>query len=367
MPGLRGDPFLTSLPLPSPSLLTEATYRIFASSSFQPNFDFNAASYRPPVVTPTSAIPGLNKTSSDMYERRSSLSFEPFLRLQTPAGLKPESSEASSYFSDVSTAVTPPLSATLSDSSNEHSAHSPEQRFVPNPEFTGFSGEQQKLSSAEETTFPMVMLNSTSYASALHSMVSKSDKLLPASLNRTAGPAAKSLALWQHLKASTRAPKDLANDGSIMWSSMPANMLPTTEQQRVPHHRCIDLGLPWASVRSRLLDLAQTDRLCLNEFLLDILLSLVLPDQRPSFYVYGDDPYDPECWELSASFAAKWSGIFDESILRRSNWWRRQRGLAPHSLPDNSDVRNRLGTGSTDESSRIWTAAFPSLPLSAHL
>lgn len=376
VPGLRGDPFLTSLPLPSPSLLTEATYRLFASSSFQPGFDFNASSsFRPPVATPTSVIPGglgLNKNGGDFLERRSSLSFEQYLRSQTPSGPKGESSEASSYFSDVATAVTPPLSAAPSDSSQEHNVHTPEQQHIANPDSTATLGDQQKAF-IDSTLLPMVMLNSMSYASALQLMVQRSDKGMPACSDRASSTAAKSLALWQHLRASSPSLRaHLTQDNDIVWSSLPDNMQPTMEQQRYPHHRCIDLGLPWASVRSRLLELAQTDRICLGEFLLDILLSLVLPEQQPSFYVYGDDPHDPESWEVSPSFAAKWSGLFDQSILRRSNWWRRQRGLSPLSLPTPSGnvsecVRQRLGTGSMDESSRIWTTAFPSLPLSAHL
>lgn len=375
---LRGDPFLTSLAMPSPSMLTEATYRFYMPSPSQTAVDANAATaFRPTMLTPTSAVSdgaGLSKTGSDLYDRRSSLSFELILRSETPMGPKAGSAEPTSYFSDVSTSVTPPLSTTLSDSSQEHSVSTPESRRTSSSKTSGDNaGTQAATDNAmiEESisTFPIVMFNTMSYASALRLMVSKADKRPPTHVDWTTGPYSSSLALWQHLKVLSRSLQvsadPLQNDG-IMWSNMPENMLPTQEQQQhCSHHRCIDLGLPWPSVRSALLRLAQNNRLCLDEFLLDIFLSLVLPTQQPSFYVYGDDPYDTEAWELSPTFAAKWGGLFEASIIRRSSWWRRQRGLPAHTVTHTDNAR--LGTGSLDESSRIWATAFPSIPLRTHL
>ncbi|UZJ53733.1 hypothetical protein CBS101457_003053 [Exobasidium rhododendri] len=50
---------------------------------------------------------------------------------------------------------------------------------------------------------------------------------------------------------------------------------------------------------------------------------------EPAFHIWGDDPMDEEAWEVSETFAQKWWFLLDDKILRRTAWWRRQRGLPP--------------------------------------
>ncbi|SPO26107.1 uncharacterized protein UTRI_02382 [Ustilago trichophora] len=114
-----------------------------------------------------------------------------------------------------------------------------------------------------------------------------------------------------------------------------------TQQLLYPHRAFIDACLPWAAVRSRLLKHALTNPVCEEELALDLLLSILSPDETvASFTVYGDDILDPEAWELSQHMLNKWWGLFDDSAIRRSNWWRRQRGLKDLVIPVSTGTTN---------------------------
>lgn len=97
---------------------------------------------------------------------------------------------------------------------------------------------------------------------------------------------------------------------------------------------------------------------------MDLLLSVLSSDESvSSFRVYGDDVLEPEAWELSEAMLTKWWGLFDDSIMRRTNWWRRQRGLAALSVPTPSETANQyeqqgLGTGSLDQVHHLATSLF---------
>uniref|UniRef100_V5EXE0 Uncharacterized protein n=2 Tax=Kalmanozyma brasiliensis (strain GHG001) TaxID=1365824 RepID=V5EXE0_KALBG len=159
--------------------------------------------------------------------------------------------------------------------------------------------------------------------------------------------------------------KGLVFDPAITWDSLPPSMLPCTEQLLYPHRAFLDACLPWPSVRSRLLKHALTNPVAEEEFALDLLLSILSTDEAlSSFTVYGDDVLDPEAWEVSQRMVSKWWGLFDDSILRRSNWWRRQRGETELVLPTATDdtanecERQGMGTGSLDEANRIAALLF---------
>ncbi|GAC98142.1 hypothetical protein PHSY_005731 [Pseudozyma hubeiensis SY62] len=173
------------------------------------------------------------------------------------------------------------------------------------------------------------------------------------------------LQLHGKLDAQTETSKGLVFDAAINWDTMGSNMLPTTEQLLYPHRAFIDACLPWPAVRTRLLKHALTNPVCEEEFALDLLLSILSPDEAlSSARVYGDDVLDPEAWELSERMWTKWWGLFDDSIIRRTNWWRRQRGLGCLVYPQstyagNDSVRQGLGTGSLDEVYRLATTHLP--------
>lgn len=101
-----------------------------------------------------------------------------------------------------------------------------------------------------------------------------------------------------------------------------------------------------------------------EEFALDLLLSVLSSDEAlASFRVLGDDVFDPEAWELGERMVAKWCGFFDDAVLRRSNWWRRQRGLDELAFPATDEnasesERQGLGTGSLDEVHRLAASLF---------
>lgn len=115
---------------------------------------------------------------------------------------------------------------------------------------------------------------------------------------------------------------------SMNWDKVPVNMYPTDYQVRISHHPFIDVGFPWPQVRSKILTLIESgviddDELCEDTF------KAGLPgadNQNPAFYIWGDDAMDEAAWEVGENFAMKWWFILDETIILRTNWWRRQRG-----------------------------------------
>lgn len=147
-------------------------------------------------------------------------------------------------------------------------------------------------------------------------------------------------------------PLDKFLRGDINWTLLGANMLPTIEQWNRAHRLFIDICLPWPAVRSRLLLHSVSFPICETEFALDILLSVLSPEDRfSSFHVHGDHIFDPDAWEVSDRMLTTWWGIFDEAVLKSTNVWRRKRGLPDFSFLQLRDGRNHfehvgLGTGS---------------------
>lgn len=108
---------------------------------------------------------------------------------------------------------------------------------------------------------------------------------------------------------------------------IPANMQPTDLQRTVEHHPYIDVAYPWPVMRDRILLLMDV------AFDEDELCHWTLHAQErvgePAFTIWGDDLMDESAYELSESFVKTWWFLLDQSIVRRTNWWRRQRGMAP--------------------------------------
>ncbi|KAK9368736.1 hypothetical protein V1509DRAFT_639479 [Lipomyces kononenkoae] len=97
--------------------------------------------------------------------------------------------------------------------------------------------------------------------------------------------------------------------------ALPLPLVPTKQQQIVPHKPYIDV-LPWPSVRDRILN----SLAAINEP--ELIHDLILGDLK----VWGSRPWDPAGWEVGPEFARKWWFLLDDSIMHTTNFWRGQRG-----------------------------------------
>lgn len=307
MVGMHSDPLLLNQALPSPSVLPPplASHSMPSSTMFM-NFEPMAP------VEPTA-------------------SFDYLLRLPSTPSSASDCSEAASYPSTDSRSSVP-----FDKAISEHVARAEPQLSQPTRS---------------------VAITSLSFASVAQAIASRfglahNGDGLRGLLSR--------LELFSKSGSSDLEPaKGLVFDAGIDWDSLSSNMLPTTEQLLYPHRAFLDACLPWPAVRSRLVKHALAQPVCEEELALDLLLSILSTDEGvASFHVYGDDVLDPEAWELSERMLQKWWGLFDDSILRRTNWWRRQRGLTELSMPaptnsSNAFERQGLGTGSLDQAHRL--------------
>lgn len=129
----------------------------------------------------------------------------------------------------------------------------------------------------------------------------------------------------------------------VDWSTVPENMHPTARQMLSIHHPIIDAAFVWPSVRDRVLSLPgpMVDEICYDMIISSMLSGGEENDDDnkvaagdPPFIVWGqdDDAMDPDSWEVSEKFVRHWAFLFDQSIINRSNWWRKRRGLPPLQL-----------------------------------
>lgn len=95
--------------------------------------------------------------------------------------------------------------------------------------------------------------------------------------------------------------------------TLPPPIVPTVQQQMVPHKPYVDM-LPWSSLRDRILNSLTT----INE--LEFVLDMA------DFKVWGSTPWDPMAWEVGPEFARKWWFLMDDGIMHATNFWRAQRG-----------------------------------------
>lgn len=111
------------------------------------------------------------------------------------------------------------------------------------------------------------------------------------------------------------------------WENVSENMKPTDIQLSVEHHPYIDVAFPWKSMRDKII--------LLSEILFEpqnLCIAAMYGDQatgEQAFKIWGDDPSNEMTWEISESFIHQWWFLIDKSILRQTNWWRRQRGEKP--------------------------------------
>jgi hypothetical protein len=104
------------------------------------------------------------------------------------------------------------------------------------------------------------------------------------------------------------------NVGAII-CTLPAPIVPTIQQQVVPHRTYVDV-LPWASLRDRILNSLAV----INE------AELIGDITSGELKVWGSTPWDPMGWEVGPDFARKWWFLMDDAVMRTTNFWRAQRG-----------------------------------------
>lgn len=123
----------------------------------------------------------------------------------------------------------------------------------------------------------------------------------------------------------------------VKWDTIPETMYPTALQLVEEHHPFIDISFVWPTVRDKVLTLLKNgldeDAICT-----DMMMGGLLPGAEPSFMVWGNDTMDVDSWEVSERFATKWWFLFEPEIIKRTNWWRKQRGLHPIRIDFSRDA-----------------------------
>lgn len=149
---------------------------------------------------------------------------------------------------------------------------------------------------------------------------------------------------------------------TLRWHVVPDNMQPSTLCGAVPHHPFVDLSFPWPVVRDKILAAATCGLLNEHTLCVDIWPgdSYQESGAEPPYWVHGDDAFDPEAYEVSDRFARKYPWLLDASIIRRTNWWRRQQGKA-ELPPDTVRISQSFAPLLSAQMSRLLeTAVSPS-------
>lgn len=110
--------------------------------------------------------------------------------------------------------------------------------------------------------------------------------------------------------------------------SCPENLIPTTLQQRIPHHPWIDL-FPLPKMRDNFL-IAISQRIISVEEeqqLWDDLVESWGGNDWTGMLVWGE-PWNPQNWEVTVTFLKRWGWLLKgcDELIEASNQWRRQRG-----------------------------------------
>ena len=120
--------------------------------------------------------------------------------------------------------------------------------------------------------------------------------------------------------------------------SAPPSLAPTKMQLKVKHHPWLDL-LPLPLMRHNLLVAgavlgAEVEERLHDELFKDLIWS---GEERPEWtgLVVWGEPWNPQSWEMSESFAKKWAWLIYgcPEILSSTNSWRSKRGEKPMAMP----------------------------------
>lgn len=111
---------------------------------------------------------------------------------------------------------------------------------------------------------------------------------------------------------------------------LPRDLTPTPVQRTIPHHPWLDL-LPVAQMRDNLIRAEDTyDDVALCRDMKGYHQNKVADGEAVGIIVWRD-PWDAMGWEVSESFARKWSWVVQgcEDLFRSTNSWRAKRGERP--------------------------------------
>ena len=107
---------------------------------------------------------------------------------------------------------------------------------------------------------------------------------------------------------------------------LPAALVPTALQRRIPHHPWVDI-LPFPRMRDNLIRAGDEwdDELCA-----DMIGFFHAPSRREGVIVWGE-PWDPRGWEATEDFVRYWGWAIEGccEIVESTNYWRARRGERP--------------------------------------
>ncbi|KFY79045.1 hypothetical protein V499_01905 [Pseudogymnoascus sp. VKM F-103] len=135
------------------------------------------------------------------------------------------------------------------------------------------------------------------------------------------------LGLTMEQTADDDALSPFTTNSPLIHSHLPAALIPTALQKRIPHHPWIDL-LPFPRMRENLIragDAWDEEGLCG-----DMMGFFHQGTGREGVIVWGE-PWDPRGWEASEEFLEYWGWAIEGccEIVESTNYWRASRGEKP--------------------------------------
>ncbi|ERF70977.1 hypothetical protein EPUS_09048 [Endocarpon pusillum Z07020] len=112
--------------------------------------------------------------------------------------------------------------------------------------------------------------------------------------------------------------------------NLPPNLHPTSIPLTTPHHPIIDI-LPWPVARNKLILVfsapphLRPPQAQPETALIDLVYDI--EDSSEGVRMWGESPFKEESWEVGSKVWGKWWWAFDGAIVRKSNEWRRRRGV----------------------------------------
>ncbi|KAJ6128152.1 hypothetical protein N7471_009369 [Penicillium samsonianum] len=125
--------------------------------------------------------------------------------------------------------------------------------------------------------------------------------------------------------SSTRSPSYMT-----VFDKLPSHLQPTPTQRLIPHHPVLDL-LPWPSTRDKLIQVFNLPVNLRPQTARDPMgvVRLVYDMEDSSgegLKVNGQDPFEPQEWEIGQLLFERWWWAFESIVVANSNCARRDRG-----------------------------------------
>lgn len=121
-----------------------------------------------------------------------------------------------------------------------------------------------------------------------------------------------------------------------VFDNLPSHLQPTPTQRLIPHHPVLDL-LPWPSTRDKLIQVFNLPVNLRPQTARDPMgvVRLVYDMEDSSgegLKVNGQDPFEPQEWEIGQLLFERWWWAFESIVVANSNCARRDRGKEPLRL-----------------------------------